>query len=51
MVRFRRKGIPYWLSYNEREKHISASVEPVGGQFAGLMEDTEWQFELGEVDC
>lgn len=37
------KGIPYWFSYNDEEKHISASVEPGGLQFSGLMEDAEWQ--------
>lgn len=37
------KGIPYWFSYNEDEKHISASVEPGGLHFAGIMENTEWE--------
>jgi hypothetical protein len=35
-------GIPYWFSYNENEKHILASVETSGLQFAGLMDDEEW---------
>ena len=37
------EGIPYWFSYNEIEKHISASVEPSGLSFSGLMEDEEWE--------
>lgn len=36
------KGLPYWFSYNEDEKHITASVEPSGLQFIGLMDDEEW---------
>ncbi|HEY8917713.1 MAG TPA: hypothetical protein VIM87_14815 [Chitinophaga sp.] len=36
------KGIPYWFSFNEDEKHISASVEPGGLQFVGLMDTEEW---------
>lgn len=36
------KAIPYWFSYKENEKHISASVEPAGLQIAGLMNSEEW---------
>jgi hypothetical protein len=35
-------GIPYWFSYNENDKHISASLEPSGLQFAGLMIQEDW---------
>ncbi|RBL91188.1 hypothetical protein [Chitinophaga flava] len=43
------EGIPYWFSYNEKEKHISASVEPGGLQFTGLMDDTDWQIWVKEI--
>ena len=36
------KNIPYWFSFNENEKHILASVEPVGLSFYGLMDNSEW---------
>jgi hypothetical protein len=36
------KGIPYWFSFDQKEKHGWASVEPSGLMFAGLMEDEEW---------
>jgi len=36
------RGIPYWFSFDEDEKHILASVEPSGLQFSGLMTDEEW---------
>lgn len=35
-------GIPYWFSFNDNEKHITASVEPSGLRFSGQMEDEEW---------
>jgi hypothetical protein len=34
--------IPNWFSYDEEEKYITASVEPSGLHFEGLMEDEEW---------
>jgi hypothetical protein len=37
------KGIPYWYSYDENEKHICASVEPSGLHFTALMADQEWE--------
>jgi len=37
------KGIPYWFSYKEDEKHICASVEPGGLQFTGMMDAEEWE--------
>jgi len=36
------KGIPYWFSFSENEKHILASVEPSGLHFSGLMDPDEW---------
>jgi len=36
------KGLPFWFSFNKKEKHICASVEPGGLHFSGLMEDEEW---------
>lgn len=36
------KGIPYWFSFNQNEKHILASVEPGGLHFSGLMDMEEW---------
>ncbi len=38
-----RRNLPHWFSFKENEKHICASVEPVGLQFMGLMEDDEWE--------
>ncbi|WP_106794746.1 hypothetical protein [Aquimarina sp. Aq78] len=35
-------GIPYWFSYNEEDKSISASIEPNGLQFFANMELNEW---------
>ena len=58
-------GIPYWFSYNEKEKSISASVEPSGLQFVAKMELNEWikwkteikkvateilEFKVGEIE-
>ena len=37
------KGLPFWFSFNETEKHITASVEPGGLLFTGLMPDEEWE--------
>ena len=37
------------FSYNENEKHISASVEPGGLHFSGLMDDDEWQLWVKEI--
>lgn len=37
------KGLPFWFSFNETEKHITASVEPGGLQFTALMQDEEWE--------
>jgi len=36
------KGIPYWFSYDEDQKHVLASVEPSGLQFSGRMNGNEW---------
>ncbi|MFK7906656.1 MAG: hypothetical protein AB8B69_16110 [Chitinophagales bacterium] len=36
------KGIPYWFSFDENEKHICASIEPSGLCFSGQMEVEEW---------
>jgi hypothetical protein len=36
-------GFPYWFSDEMDEKHITASVEPSGLQFIGLMEEEEWE--------
>jgi len=35
-------GIPYWYSFNEKEKSILASVEPSGLHFSSNMELNEW---------
>lgn len=43
------KGIPYWFSFNESEKHISASVEPGGLYFEGLMDTDEWTTWVKEI--
>jgi hypothetical protein len=58
-------GIPYWFSYNEDEKSISASVEPSGLHFVARMELDEWiewkleikkiateilEFKVGEIE-
>lgn len=60
------KNIPYWFGFDETKKHIHASVEPGGIQFAGLMEESEWiawvermkeigtqmlGFKVGEIEC
>ena len=37
------KGIPYWFSFDEQEKHVWASIEPSGLLFEGLMLDEEWE--------
>ncbi len=37
------RGIPYWFSFNENEKHITASVEPGGLHFTALMDTKEWE--------
>ncbi|WP_315816950.1 hypothetical protein [Paraflavitalea speifideaquila] len=37
-----KNGSPYWFSFNENEKHITASLEPSGLQFVGLMDDEQW---------
>lgn len=62
---FGEEGIPYWFSFNENEKHISASVEPGGLHFVGMMDKDEWiiwvkeakriatrelGFEVGEIE-
>jgi hypothetical protein len=36
-------SFPYWFSFDESKKHITASVEPSGLQFTALMEEAEWQ--------
>ncbi len=36
------KGIPYWFSFNENEKHILASVELGGLHFSALIDSDEW---------
>lgn len=36
------KGIPYWFSFDENEKHICASVEPSGLSFSGRVSDADW---------
>lgn len=43
------RGIPYWFSYNEDDKHIRASVEIGGLQFVGVMEKAEWMFWKSEI--
>jgi hypothetical protein len=43
------EGIPYWFSYDETEKHISASVEPSGLSFTGLMENQEWELWISKI--
>ena len=35
-------GIPYWFSFNEDQKSISASVEPSGLQFSANMNNNDW---------
>ena len=42
-------GIPYWFSYDEKDKHICASVEPSGLHFTGLMDDAEWGLWIAEI--
>ena len=43
------KGIPYWFSFNEKEKHISASIEISGLHFSGLMNMEEWTVWAREI--
>ena len=43
------KGIPYWFSFDEDEKHVLASVEPSGLQFSGWMDTDEWNHWKQEV--
>lgn len=43
------KGIPYWFSFNEDEKHILASVESGGLHFTGLMDSDEWTIWVKEI--
>lgn len=43
------KGIPYWFSFSENEKHILASVEPGGLHFTGLMDLDEWTIWAKEI--
>lgn len=43
------KGIPYWFGFDENEKHISASVEPGGLHFAGLIDTDEWTIWVKEI--
>ncbi|WP_160713451.1 hypothetical protein [Chitinophaga solisilvae] len=43
------EGLPYWFSFNEQEKHISASVEPSGLQFTGLMDTNEWDIWVQKI--
>ena len=35
-------GFPYWFSFDENNKHITASSEPSGLQLSGKMEVDEW---------
>jgi len=42
-------GIPYWFGFNEDEKHISASVEPSGLQFSGLLDNSEWVIWVDKI--
>jgi len=46
---FGENGIPYWFSFNENEKHVLASVEPSGLQFAGMMENDEWKDWVAKI--
>lgn len=39
---FGEKNIPYWFGFDTTKKHISASSEPSGLQFCGLMEADDW---------
>jgi hypothetical protein len=36
------KGIPYWFSFDEDQKHIMASIEPSGLQLLGFMDNDNW---------
>ncbi len=36
------EGIPYWFSFNEEEKSITASVEPSGLLITGNIEEKQW---------
>ena len=43
-------GIPFWFSYEYREKHISASVEPSGLQITATNIDSdEWESWLEKI--
>ncbi len=35
--------LPYWFSFSEEEKHITASYEPSGLHFSAYMEKEEWE--------
>lgn len=39
----------YWFSFDEREKHVTASVEPSGIHFTALMEEREWNLWVATV--
>jgi hypothetical protein len=43
------EGIPYWFSYDETEKHITASVEPSGLSFSGLTDEEEWEHWINKL--
>ena len=44
------QGIPYWFSFDETEKSISASVEPGGLQLcANNIDEMEWEAWLSEA--
>lgn len=60
------KGFPYWFGFQSDKKYISASVEPSGLCFEGLMEAEEWKkwvedikikathllgFKVGEIEA
>lgn len=36
------EGIPYWFSFDRKDKFVLASVEPGGLQFVANMEVLEW---------
>lgn len=43
------EGIPFWFSYDYKQKHISASVEPSGLQFVATnIEEGEWEAWLNK---
>ncbi len=44
------EGIPYWFSFNEEEKCINASVEPIGLQFSAFnMDEQDWENWLKKI--